>query len=87
VIIKFPYGIQNIEINLQKSYNKRLIILLGELDNASSLGTFRTTDLAMEQGVHSLERGTTFFNANKELANKNNGTFTWQINKKRRSRL
>ncbi|SMG17090.1 hypothetical protein [Arenibacter troitsensis] len=77
--LEFPYGTQNIEINLQKSYNNRLIILLGELDNDPSLGTFRTTDLAMEQGANRLERGTTFFNANKELKNKNNWTFNWEI--------
>ena len=77
--LEFPYGIKNIEINLQKSYNKRLIILLGELDDDPSLGTFRTTDLAMEQGAHRLERGTTFFNANNELKNKNNWTFNWEI--------
>lgn len=77
--LKFPYGIQNTQIDLQKSYNKRLIILLGELDNDPSLGTFRTTDLAMKQGAHRLERGTFFFNANKELKNKNNWIFNWQI--------
>jgi hypothetical protein len=62
--LAFPYGLKNTEIdiksNLQK-LTKRLIILLGELDNDPSLGTFRTTDLAMEQGAHRLERGTTFF--------------------------
>jgi len=81
--LAFPYGLKNAEIdiksNLQKAYKKRLIILLGELDNDPSLGTFRTTDLAMEQGAHRLERGTTFFNANKELTNKNNWTFNWEI--------
>jgi pimeloyl-ACP methyl ester carboxylesterase len=77
--IEFPYGTQNIDINLQKSYNKRLIILLGELDNNPSLGTFRTTNLAMEQGAHRLERGTTFFNSNKKLTNKNNWSYNWQI--------
>jgi pimeloyl-ACP methyl ester carboxylesterase len=81
--LAFPYGLKNTEIdiksNLQKAYKKRLIILLGELDNDPSLGTFRTTDLAMEQGAHRLERGTTFFNANKELTNKNNWTFNWEI--------
>jgi pimeloyl-ACP methyl ester carboxylesterase len=81
--LAFPYGLKNTEIdiksNLQKAYKKRLIILLGELDNDPSLGTFRTTDLAMEQGAHRLERGTTFFNANKELTNKNNWTFNWKI--------
>jgi hypothetical protein len=32
----------------------------------------------MEQGAHRLERGTTFFN-NKELMNKKNWTFNWEI--------
>ncbi len=77
--LKFPYGIKNTATDLQKSYKKRLIILLGELDNDPSLGTFRTTDLAMEQGANRLERGTTFFNANKELKNKNNWTFNWEM--------
>ena len=77
--LKFPYGVKNIETDVQKAHKKRLIILLGELDNDPSLGTFRTTDLAMEQGAHRLERGTTFFNLNKELKNKNNWTFNWEI--------
>ena len=77
--LKFPYGINNSEIDLQKVYNKRLVILLGEKDNDPSLGTLRTTELAMQQGAHRLERGTTFFNANKKLKNKNNWTFNWAI--------
>ncbi|WP_319590425.1 hypothetical protein [uncultured Draconibacterium sp.] len=77
--LEFPYGVKNTETDLQKAYKKRLIILLGELDNDPSLGTFRTTDLAMEQGAHRLERGTTFFNVNKEMKNKNNWTFNWEI--------
>ncbi len=52
---------------------------MGELDNDSSLGTFRTTDLAMEQGAHRLERGTTFYNQNKELKTKNDWTFNWKM--------
>jgi hypothetical protein len=81
--LEFPYGIKNtgidLKFDLQKSYKKRLIILLGELDNDQSLGTFRTTNLAMEQGTHRLERGTNFYNANKELKNKNNWIFNWEI--------
>jgi predicted esterase len=77
--LEFPYGIQNTGIDLQKSYNKRLIILLGELDNDPSLGTFRTTNLAMEQGAYRLERGANFYKANKELKNKNNWEFNWTI--------
>ncbi len=52
---------------------------MGESDNNSDLGTFRTTSLAMEQGVHRLERGTTFFNENKALKNKNNWIFNWEM--------
>ncbi|GGG97484.1 hypothetical protein GCM10011416_14380 [Polaribacter pacificus] len=77
--LDFPYGIKNTGIDLQKAYNKRLIILLGELDNDPSLGTFRTTDLAMEQGEHRLERGTTFFNSNKTLKYQNNWIFNWEM--------
>ena len=77
--LEFPYGIKNTDVDLQEAYKKRLVIFLGELDNDPSLGTFRRTDLAMEQGVHRLERGTTFFNANKKLKNKNNWTFNWSL--------
>ena len=76
---EFPYGIKNMEIPLEKIYKKRLIILLGELDNNPNLGIFRTTNLAMEQGIHRLERGTTFFNVNKELKKKNNWIYNWEI--------
>ena len=77
--LKFPYGTNNTGIDLQKAYNKRLVILLGEKDNDPSLGTLRTTELAMLQGDHRLERGTTFFCANRKLKNKNNWTFNWAI--------
>ena len=56
-----------------------MIILLGELDNDPSLRTFRTTNLAMEQGAYRLERDAHFYKANKELKNKNNWEFNWKI--------
>ncbi|MEM1338545.1 MAG: hypothetical protein AAGF96_12370 [Bacteroidota bacterium] len=81
--LKFPYGIKNTDIRLKtdlpKAYKKRLIIQLGELDNDPSLGTFRTTELAMEQGAHRLERGTNFFITNKELTAKQGWIFNWKI--------
>jgi predicted esterase len=81
--LEYPYGFKNTEIDLKpelkKAYKKRLIILLGELDNDPSLGTFRTTDLAMEQGAYRLERGANFYKANKELKDKNNWDFNWTI--------
>ncbi|WP_418514086.1 hypothetical protein [Corallibacter sp.] len=77
--LEFPYGIKNVEINLAESYRKKLVVLLGELDNNPNLGTFRTTDLAMKQGSHRLQRGTTFFNTNIEMKNKNSWVFNWEI--------
>jgi pimeloyl-ACP methyl ester carboxylesterase len=77
--LPYPYGIKNTGADLQESYKKRLIILLGELDNDPSLGTFTTTDLAMKQGAHRVERGTTFFNTNREWKNHNNWAFIWQM--------
>ncbi len=81
--LKFPYGIKDTGINqkndLKNAYKKKLIILLGELDNDPSLGTFRTTELAMEQGAHRLERGSYFFKRNKELTDQNEWTFNWEI--------
>jgi hypothetical protein len=69
--LKFPYGFKNTGIDLktalEKAYHKRLVILLGELDNDPSLATFRTTDLAMEQGANRLERGTNFYSTHTEL--------------------
>lgn len=80
---EFPYGIENTALDLESdfsdSYRKRLVILLGALDNNESLGTFRTTDLAMKQGANRLERGTNFYNLNRELANNRNWLFNWNI--------
>ncbi|PWL28500.1 hypothetical protein [uncultured Roseivirga sp.] len=81
--LQFPYGLKNTEVKLQpmikQAYNKRLVVLLGEMDNDPSLGTFRTTKLAMEQGKHRLERGSNFFRANKSLSEKNGWSFNWSI--------
>ncbi|WP_420387262.1 hypothetical protein [Roseivirga sp.] len=81
--LQFPYGIKNTNVRLnpdiKKAYNKRLIVLLGELDNDPSLGTFRTTEPAMEQGKHRLERGSNFFLANQSLSEQNDWSFNWTI--------
>ena len=81
--LPFPYGLKkttvDLDVALPKAYQKRLIILLGEKDNDPSLGTFRTTELAMEQGAHRLERGTRFFHANEQLSKRNDWTFNWRI--------
>ncbi|WP_224490952.1 alpha/beta hydrolase family protein [Robertkochia flava] len=81
--LKYPYGLKNTEVSqkhkLQNAYDKKLIILLGALDNDPALGTFRTTELAMQQGAHRLERGTNYYQRNKTLAGQNEWPFKWEI--------
>lgn len=77
--LEFPYGLKNTEAKLQEAYNKKLVVLLGALDNDPALGTFRTTAQAMQQGRHRLERGSTFFNANKELSATHKWNFNWEL--------
>jgi poly(3-hydroxybutyrate) depolymerase len=81
--LAYPYGIKKTGITLdneiQSAYKKRLIVLLGELDNDPSLGTFRQTKKAMQQGANRLERGTNFFNANKKLSEQKEWLFNWKI--------
>lgn len=81
--LEFPYGMEDtdrdLESDLARSYKKKLIILLGELDNNPNLGTFRTTDMAMQQGMNRLERGTNFFNAAMELKNEESIPFNWEM--------
>lgn len=77
--LEYPYGIKNTSADLQQAYKKRLIILLGELDNDPRLGTFRTTALAMEQGDHRLARGSNYYQANQDLTHQKKWPFNWQI--------
>lgn len=81
--LAFPYGLKRTEVtldtHLKSAYKKRLIVLLGEQDNDPSLGTFRTTEQAMVQGGHRLERGTRFFNANQQLSQQKGWAFHWSI--------
>ncbi|MCE7990527.1 MAG: hypothetical protein HEP71_01050 [Roseivirga sp.] len=81
--LKFPYGLRHSgtesESQMQQAYQKKLIILLGELDNDPELGIFRTTEMAMQQGAHRLERGSRFYKANRDLVAKNKWIFNWEI--------
>ncbi|WP_185152545.1 hypothetical protein, partial [Fulvivirga aurantia] len=81
--LSFPYGMKNTVTdpvaNLKEAYSKRLIILLGELDNDPSLGVFRKTENAMQQGSHRLERGTNFYAANLQLSEAKEWSYRWKI--------
>lgn len=79
--LPYPYGIKDAgkEVDLEKAYQQKLIVLLGELDNDPALGTFRQTKRAMEQGPHRLARGSQFFQAAKMHATDSGYAFRWQI--------
>lgn len=78
--IEYPYGIKNISnVQLEKYFEKQLIIQLGELDNSSKSGRFIKTDLAMNQGRNRLERGSNFYNWSKKYSKRENHSFKWSI--------
>ena len=75
----YPYGLGDVNYNLQGSFAKHLVVLLGELDNNAQQGQLDQTDMAMEQGPNRLERGSNFFQASKTVAGDNGFDFNWQI--------
>ena len=80
--LDYPYGIKNTPVSdnsLKESFRKNLIVLLGENDNDPELGTFRETELAMQQGKHRLERGSFFFKKASNLAQERSWYFNWKI--------
>ncbi len=81
--LEYPYGMKNtsssINDKLREAFKKNLIILLGENDNDPKLGTFRTTEPAMEQGRNRLERGSNFFKKASQLAVEKSWQFNWKI--------
>lgn len=60
----FPYGLGGLPLasgQLETSFQRDLVLLLGELDNETeSRGHLRETEEAMAQGAHRLERGRHF---------------------------
>lgn len=79
---EFPYGLKDVvltENHLNLSFNSKLIILLGELDNEhETRGHLRTTDLANQQGSGRFARGQFFFEKAKEQAAQMDCAFFWQ---------
>ena len=75
----YPYGLGDVNYDLQGSFAKNLVVLLGELDNNAQQGRLDQTEMAMEQGSNRLERGSNFFAASKTVAEDNGFNFNWQI--------
>ena len=79
----FPFGIKNVGINqkrLNKSFRKKLILFLGELDNDSETrGRILRSNTADQQGSNRLERGKNFYTFSRELASNLGLRFDWKL--------
>ena len=77
----FPYGLRHAPISkdqLKRSFERRLIVMLGERDNAAeSRGHLLQNAKTRIQGDGRLSRGNYFFQTSKEYAAKSNYEFRW----------
>lgn len=78
-MMPYPYGLATVHKDLQGSFAKHLVVLLGELDNNAQQGRLDQTGNAMEQGTNRLERGTNFFHSSQQVAARQGLYFNWQI--------
>ncbi len=80
---KLPFGVKGapfFEENLPLVFKKKLVILIGELDNENEKGgTLLHSVSVNKQGMHRLERGTYFYNNAKAKAEAMNTDFNWQL--------
>lgn len=77
--VRYPYGLNGVQADLTRSFNKRLILLLGELDNNAVQGQLDQTDNAMLQGAHRFERGRNFYQSASVLATQQDLGFNWRL--------
>ncbi|TDF42197.1 hypothetical protein EYS14_05045 [Alteromonadaceae bacterium M269] len=76
---KYPYYLPEDHQPLAQSFSKNLIILLGEKDNNNQGGVLNESKHAMIQGENRLERGNNFYKVGKNIADKQNLIFNWQL--------
>ena len=78
----FPFGLSGtsvVEKDMGQAFTNRLILLLGEFDNASETrGTMLHTPKSDSQGLGRYERGLYFFNKSQEIAKSSSFEFNWQ---------
>lgn len=81
--IDLPFGLKSAPVNhltLKRSLENKLVIFLGELDNASETGGIAlSSHTANKHGLHRLERGKYFYNEAKRTAQKMNAAFKWEL--------
>ena len=78
----FPYGLNATPCDttsLQKTFAKKVTILLGDQDTDPKHRSLRRTPQAIKQGVHRFQRGKTFYESCKRIADSLNVHFAWDL--------
>ena len=80
--VLFPYGMKQTQCDeaaLRRVFAKKVTVLLGDQDTDPDHRSLRRTPEAMEQGIHRFQRGHTFFDFCKNLAEEFNAPFAWDL--------
>lgn len=81
--ISFPFGMENVGIQqnrLKKSFKKKLVLFLGELDNESETrGRILRSETADKQGTNRLDRGKNFYTFCKDFSENSGMKFNWKL--------
>jgi len=79
----FPFGIMNVGISkkqLKKSFKKKFVLFLGELDNDSETrGRMLRSETADKQGTNRFDRGKNFYKFSEELSKNHGMKFNWKL--------
>jgi hypothetical protein len=79
---EFPYGLKNTSISktsLAKSFQKKLLIYLGEEDVKADAAYLSKSEKALKQGESRFERGQNFYKCAKGQAKKQGAKFRWKV--------
>ncbi|MEW7291066.1 hypothetical protein [Aquimarina sp. 2304DJ70-9] len=78
-----PFGVKNAPFHVEhlpSIFKKKLIVMIGELDNATEKGGTLLHSVSVDkQGLHRLERGTFFFKYSKTKAQEMGLDFNWEL--------
>src|SRR5690606_9637813 len=80
--VEFPFGLKGTICDqgcLRSAYAKKLVIQLGKEDTDPNHKHLNTSDEAMKQGSHRLERGHNFYERSQSIAKKHGWKFNWSI--------
>ncbi len=78
----YPYGLKETQCDttaLRRLFAKEVTVLLGDQDTDPGHGSLRRTPEAMQQGAHRFQRGQTFYEACRRMAQALNAPFAWDL--------